>query len=156
MSTPLKPRPRKPETHWLTGVKLPVKAVHCVPVKGRNAKNVMVVLDYDYRDVIVSAMDDQTATVRRTGLMRYIADLKEIYPADSETYDKAPPDGVKILRSGTTKAPARKKRYTGVCQSCQCRFSFAEDKARVVSNSREGTALVIDCPECKNEIWITP
>lgn len=83
MSTPKKP-------HWLQNVKLPAKACHRSPIMGRNAKGQRVLLNYDYRDVIVSAMDTQGAIVRRPGRMRYFAPLEEIHPVPHGKYKNAP------------------------------------------------------------------
>lgn len=57
---------------------------------------------------------------------------------------------MEIIKSGKTKKP---KQVTTECD-CGCKFKFAANEARYVSDWRDGDAYVIKCPECKSENWL--
>lgn len=57
---------------------------------------------------------------------------------------------MKIIKSGKTKKP---KELTTDC-NCGCKFRFAQNEAKFVSDQREGDAYVVKCPECSREKWI--
>jgi len=57
---------------------------------------------------------------------------------------------MKIIKSGQTKKPKDNK---CTCR-CKCVFTFTQDEARHVADSRDGDAFVIVCPECGYENWV--
>ena len=49
----------------------------------------------------------------------------------------------------------REKTRTISCKECKSRLRFKESEARYVADQRDGDALVIKCPVCKAENWIS-
>lgn len=43
--------------------------------------------------------------------------------------------------------------YQGECNGCGTEVEFQRKEARYVNDQRDGDALVVVCPTCKNEIW---
>lgn len=57
---------------------------------------------------------------------------------------------MKIIKSGIKKP----KEVAVRCHTCGCEFRFAASEAKLVPDSRDGDAYVIECPECKSENWV--
>lgn len=56
---------------------------------------------------------------------------------------------VEVLKSGRSKDRA----ITLTCDRCNARLRFKISEARLVHDSRDGDAYVINCPECKKDNW---
>jgi RNase P subunit RPR2 len=59
---------------------------------------------------------------------------------------------MKVVKSGMV---PRNKVYQATCKRCGCIFEFSRMEARYVEDNRDGDAVVIPCPECDEENWIT-
>lgn len=45
------------------------------------------------------------------------------------------------------------KEYRTSCSRCKTVFEFVRSEAEYVSDQRDGDALVIECPVCKERVW---
>lgn len=60
---------------------------------------------------------------------------------------------IEIIQRGMLPAD---KVYKSTCRECHSTLQFKRGDARYVSDQRDGDALVVKCPVCKQEIWVTP
>lgn len=59
---------------------------------------------------------------------------------------------MKIIRSVKQELD---KEAEAECFKCRCQFSFQAKEAKFQSDQRDGNAYVIDCPECKSQVWVS-
>lgn len=55
----------------------------------------------------------------------------------------------------TIRAPKDAARYHLECGKDDCRavLEVSKDELRLISDPRDGTSYVLDCPHCKHETW---
>ncbi len=58
--------------------------------------------------------------------------------------------GVKIITQGKI----AEKAFRTTCNKCETVFECVKSDGEFVTDSRDGDAIVVKCPVCKNEIWI--
>jgi len=59
---------------------------------------------------------------------------------------------MQILERGT---PPGDVTYVASCPSCRTKFTYKKHEGRIVADQRDGDALVLNCPTCPKEIWLT-
>jgi hypothetical protein len=60
---------------------------------------------------------------------------------------------MEILHRGTL---PEERQYEATCTRCYTKFRFAQHEASMSSDQRDGNALRIDCPVCRNTVWVDP
>lgn len=59
---------------------------------------------------------------------------------------------VKIVKRGEL---PEKKIYSTLCRNCKTEFTFAREDAKQRTAEYNSTELVIDCPLCKQQCWVS-
>ncbi len=59
---------------------------------------------------------------------------------------------VEVLRKGDR---PEDRVYTGTCIQCRSLLRFKRSEARFVSDQRDGDAVVVECPVCKKDLWVS-
>lgn len=58
---------------------------------------------------------------------------------------------MRIIKQGVNPA---ERTYRVTCQNCKTVFEFMRNEARFSSDQREGDCLLVDCPVCKQTLFV--